>query len=155
MKGIQHHTDDFSKAFESAFASLQVGVEAACAAEDEWPAQIAAGIRAALYFAASNPAAAQALTTDALAAGRQGFVRYDRMIAYFGDLLLPGLALRPEGERLPEITGRAMAGGVATLVTRRLEEGLENELLALASEAVQFVLTPYLGAEWAAEVAAK
>lgn len=48
-----------------------------------------------------------------------------------------------------------MIGGVATLVAQRLDTGTEEELPALASEAVQFVLTPYLGTAWAAEVAAE
>jgi hypothetical protein len=147
------HPHDFAKPFDTAFAGLQIRVETACAAEAEWPEQIAAGVHAAFLFAAVDPAAARALTTDALAAGEQGFIRYDRMIAYFSGLLLPGRALRPEGERLPEIIGRAMVGGVATLVAQRLDAGSEDELPALASEAIQFVLTPYLGNEWARRVA--
>jgi len=84
---------------------------------------------------------------------RQGFVRYDRMITYFSDRLLPGRALRSEGQRLPETIGRAMVGGVATLVGQRLDAGVEDELPALIPQAVQFVLTPYLGAKRAKRVA--
>jgi hypothetical protein len=145
--------NEFASAFDSAFAKLQVAVETSCAAEDEWPDQVAAGVRAAFLFAAADPAAARVLSVDALAAGRQGFVRYDRMIAYFSERLLPGRALRSEGQRLPETIGRAMVGGVATLVAQRLDAGVEDELPALIPQAVQFVLTPYLGAERASKVA--
>jgi hypothetical protein len=131
-----------------------VRVESACAAERDWPEQVAAGIRAALEFAAADPAAADTLTNRALAKGRAGFARYDRMIAHFGERLRPGRALRPEGAGLPEITERAMAGGLATLIAQRLDQDRAEDLAGLASEAIRFVLTPYLGAEEAGEVAA-
>ncbi len=46
-----------------------------------------------------------------------------------------------------------MASGVVMLVARRLYQDREGELPALAPEAIQFVLTPYLGAEEARLVA--
>jgi hypothetical protein len=144
--------DDFANAFEAAFARLQIRVETACAAEAEWPAQVAAGVRAALAFAAAHPASAQLLANEALAAGKEGYARYDRMIAHFAARLLPGRALRPEGDLLPEITERAMTGGLAMLIAQRLDLGRAAELPALAPEAIQFVLTPYLGAERARRV---
>jgi hypothetical protein len=75
------------------------------------------------------------------------------MISHFGERLLPGRAMRPEGERLPEITERAMIGGLAMLIAQRLDLGRAAELPALAPEAIQFVLTPYLGTEEARRVA--
>jgi hypothetical protein len=146
-------SDDFSSAFDAAFARLQVCIESACVAEAEWPAQASAGIRAALDFAASNPAAARTLTTEALAGGLTGYDRYNRMVSHLGEWLLPGRALRPEGERLPEITEKAMVGGVAMLVAQRVDLGRHAELPELAAEAVQFALTPYLGTKEARRVA--
>src|SRR3954468_1611313 len=88
--------DDFSSAFDSAFARLQVRIESACVAKVEWPQQASAGIRAALDFAASDPVAARTLTTEALAGGRVGYERYERMVSHLGEWLLLGRALRPE-----------------------------------------------------------
>jgi hypothetical protein len=48
-----------------------------------------------------------------------------------------------------------MAGGVAMLVAQRLDRGAASELPALAPEAIQFVLTPYLGAAEARRVGAE
>jgi hypothetical protein len=155
MDDTAQQAEDFADAFEAAFARLQVRVETACATEAEWPAQVAAGVRAALSFAAADPASAQVLTNDALAAGREGYARYDRMLTHFGERLLPGRALRPEGERLPEITEKAMTGGLAMLIAQRLDLGRAAELPALARESIQFVLTPYLGLEEAGRVAAR
>jgi hypothetical protein len=146
--------EGFSDDFESAFARLQVRVETACAREALWPAQVAAGVRAALEFAAAEPAAARLLTSDVLAVGREGYARYDRMLAHFGERLLPGRALRPEGEKLPAIIEKAMTGGIATIVAQRVDTGRERELPGLAPEAIQFVLTPYLGTEAARRIAA-
>jgi hypothetical protein len=154
MSDAARDPDGFASTFEAAFARLQVQIETACAAEDEWPAQVAAGTRAALDFAAADPGAAQVLTNDALAAGREGYARYDRMLSHFGERLLPGRALSPEGERLPEIIEKAMTGGIAMLIAQRLDMGRAAELPALAEEATQFVLTPYLGTEEARRVAA-
>ena len=139
--------------FESAFAQLQVPVEAACTAEGEWPYRIAAGIRAALAFAAADPIAAQALTNGALAHGAEGFARYNRMLNHFGERLVHGRMQRPEGPTLPEITEWAMVGGLATLIAEWVDTGKAAELPTVAPEAIQFVLTPYIGVEEAKRVA--
>jgi len=145
--------DDFAVAFDSAFAGLQVRLESACAAAGEWPAGVAAAIRAAFEWVAEEPRAAQLLTNDALAGGSVGFERYERMVAYVAELLRPGRAQADHGERLPAITERAMASGVAMLVAQRLSMGREAELPGLAGEAIQFALTPYLGSDEARRIA--
>jgi hypothetical protein len=141
--------------FAAAFARLQVRVETACAAEVEWPAQVAAGVGVALRFAATHPASADLLTNGALASGPEGHARYERMLDHFAERLLPGRALRPEGKRLPEITEKALVGGLAMLVAQRLDRGRAAELPAASAEAIQFVLTPYLGTEQARRFAAE
>jgi len=154
MDDAAQRQDGFADAFEAAFARLRIRIETACAAQPDWPSAAAAGIRAALAFAADDPAGARVLTTDALAAGKPGFARYEDLISYLCGLLLPGRAERPDAERLPEETERALAGGVAMLVTQRVDLGKHAELPALAAEATQFVLTPYLGISEARRVAA-
>jgi hypothetical protein len=147
--------DDFAFAFDAAFAALQVRIESACATANEWPQQVAAGIRAAFEWVAAEPVAAQLLTNDALAGGSAGFERYERMIAYAAELLEPGREQASHGERLPMITERAMASGVAMLVAQRLSLDQQAELPAIAGEAIQFVLTPYLGSAEARQVAGR
>ncbi len=153
MDEAARRQDGFAEAFESAFARLRIRLETACAGLPDWPAGTAAGIRAGLEFAAADPAAAQALTSDALAAGRPGFAHYERLISYLCDLLVPGRDECPGAERLPKETERALAGGVAMLVAQRVDLGRHGELAALVPEAIQFVLTPYLGIDEARRVA--
>lgn len=145
--------NEFARAFDSAFGVLQVRIESACAVAGEWPEGVAAGIRAAFEWVAAEPGAAQLLTNEALASGRPGFERYERMVAYIAGLLEPGREWASHGERLPEMTERAMASGVTMLVAQRLSLHREAELPEIASEAVQFVLTPYLGGGEARRVA--
>lgn len=153
MAEIAHPPEEFPRAFEAAFARLQVRVEEACAANVEWPAAIAAAIRAALEFAAADPAAADVLSNEAMAAGKDGIARRQRLLAYAGEGLAPGRRLRPRGEELPPVTEHALAGGVVALIGERVATGRASELPAVAPEAIQFVLTPYLGAEEASRIA--
>jgi hypothetical protein len=153
MSDAAPRPEDFASAFEAAFAQLQVRIESACVGEAEWGARVAAAIHRALAWAADEPAAAQVLTNEALAGGREGFARYERMIAYLAGLLSPGRAEAAHGQRLPEITERAMASGVVMIVAQRLSMGREGELPGLAGEATQFVLTPFLGPAEARRVA--
>jgi hypothetical protein len=152
---VRQRPEDFAAAFERAFSCLQVHVETAGDAEAGWPDRVAAAIRAAFALAAADPLAAQALIVDPLAAGAEGRARYDRMVEYFGGLLRAGRDLRAEDEYLPPVVERALVGGLATLVATRLERGRAAELPDLAPEAIQFVLTPYLGSEEACRIAAQ
>jgi hypothetical protein len=153
MDEAAQRQDEFADAFESAFGRLRIRVESACANRADWPSGVAVGIRAALGFAAADPAAVRVLTVDALAGGKPGYAAYDRMISYLCDLLLPGRAERSDAERLPDETERALAGGIAMLVAQRVDLERHVELPALAGEATQFVLTPYLGMDEARKVA--
>jgi hypothetical protein len=145
--------DDFSRAFEAAFARLQVVVEEAYVSRVAWPAQMVAAIRAGFEFAAADPEAANLLTNTALAHGSDGIARYHRLIDYAAGLLAPGRNESPEGTLLPEILERAVASGIATLVAQRVDQGRAGELPALVPDAVQFALTPYLGFEEARRIA--
>lgn len=145
--------DDFPRAFEAAFARLQVVVEEAYVSEAEWPEQVAAAIRAAFEFAAADPTAADLLTNRALANGSDGVARYQRLLGYGASLLLPGREHCIDGALLPGIVEQSVAGGIVMLVAQRVDRGRADELPELAPDAIQFALTPYLGVERARTVA--
>jgi hypothetical protein len=153
MREVGDPQDGFAGDFESAFARLQVQVETACAASLPWTLRVGEGVRRGLRFAASDPAAANVLTNEALAQGIDGLERYDRLLDYLAGLLEPGRETSPHGSLLPGVTERAIAGGVATIVASRVDRGREAELAGMAAEMVQFVLTPYLGTDEARRVA--
>lgn len=151
---IEDIRDDFASAFEVEFARLRVRLETACVEEKAWPARVAAGIRACCVFAAEHPEEARLLTSEALARDEESRLLYEQMISYFAAMLRPGRDLNSRSGELPAITESAMAGGVAMLIGRRLDQGQEAELPALAADAIVFVLTPYVGIESARRFAA-
>lgn len=155
MIGAPRHENDFVAAFEDAFARLRVRIETACATQTEWPAQVAVGTRAAFAFAADDPQTARLLTSEALGRGEAGQRQYERMISHFASLLAPGRDLHAADTPPPAIAESAIAGGVALLVGRHLTRGREDQLPAVAAEAAQFVLTPYVGIEAARQVASE
>lgn len=137
---------DFARAFEGAFARLQVALLEGSREVGGWPERVAAGVRAGLEFAAADLDAARTLTVEAMAQGAEGVDRYERLVAYLREQLAPGRGRLPEDERLPGVIEHALASGVLMLVAHRVDQGRVGELPALAPEVVQFVLTPYLGA---------
>jgi hypothetical protein len=145
--------DDFASSFEAAVGRLQVAILEACESADDWPRKVAAAVRAGLSLAARDEAGAQALTNEALAHGPDGVARYERLVANLREGLAPGREERPDGAHLPDFIEQALASGVLMLVAQRIDAGRAAELPALAPEAIQFVLTPYLGPEEARRVA--
>lgn len=146
--------DDFAIAFESSFGRFQVRIEEVCAGYASWSFRVAAAIEAAFELAATDPAAASVLTREALAAGPSGVARYRRLLAYIAGKLAPGREQRPEGNELPPLTEQALAGGLIGVAAERLARGRAADLPALAPQAIQFALTPYLGVREAKRIAA-
>jgi hypothetical protein len=56
-------------------------------------------------------------------------------------------------EDLPDLTEHALVGGIAALIADRVARGRADELPAMAPEAIQFALTPYLGIAEAKRIA--
>lgn len=153
MEGVGESAEDFISAFETAFARLQIAVEEASARHRDWPSAIAAAIRAGLEFAATEPAAANVLTIEALGGGPDGIARHRRLTTYIAEAFALGRAEHPDGDELPQVTEQALAGGLLLLVAERLIAAAAAELPALAPEAIEFALTPYLGTEEARRIA--
>jgi hypothetical protein len=154
MEDIGHPPDDFGAAFEASFAHFQIRVEEACATRTEWPWRIAAAIRAGFEFAVDDPRSASLLTREALAAGPDGIARHQRLLTYIAEGFAEGRDGGPEGKGLPELTERAVAWSMVMLVAERLEHNRLPELPAIVPQAVEFALTPYVGAAEAKRIAA-
>ncbi len=154
MEEIGRSSDGSAIAFEASFARFQVCVEEVCGRQEDWRTGVAAAIYAAFELAATDPDVVNALTSEALAGGPGGIARHRRLLTYVAERLAPGREQRTEGADLPQLTELALAGGLAGLVAERLTRGLAAELPAFAPQAIQFALTPYIGAEEAKRIAA-
>jgi hypothetical protein len=139
--------------FPLALAGLETAVLDACAAEGEWPAQIAAGIYAGVDFAIANPAVARALTIDA-AVEADCMRRYERVIGRLAGFIQ---IKAPAGTRLPGSTDEALVAGIVGLVGDHIRIGRLDRLAELRPELVLLTLLPYLGfseaQRWANQVA--
>jgi hypothetical protein len=151
----QVRAGDSAESIEAALRKLRVAVETASAKEPEdWAMRVAAAIRAVVEFAAADPLAADLLTLDSLAQGSNRLVRQGHPVDDLARLLAAGRDEHPEGEALPSLLEDALAGGIFMLLVQRLDAGQPETLAALAPDAIEFALTPYIGHEKAREAAA-
>jgi hypothetical protein len=124
-----------------------------CEQHAEWEARVVAGVRAALEFAAAQPAAARAVFVRARGEGSGERDRQDEVIAYFTELL-EGAA--PSRKRFPIATDQAIVEAVATMIRAQLLGGTENRLRELTADVVYLALMPYTGLDaakrWAESV---
>jgi hypothetical protein len=127
--------------FSAALADLEAALLEACRREQDWPAQVAAGIYAGVDYAMATPEVVETLATDD-AAGVDTLRRYEEVIA----LLLRLLHQKaPPGKRLPGSTDEALVAGMVGLVGDHLRLDRLDRLRELRPELVLLILLPYLG----------
>ena len=139
-------------AFPLALANLETAVLDACAGEQEWPAQIAAGICAGVDYAIAHPEVADTLASDT-GSGADTVRRYETVIGRLAGFLQ---VQAPSGKRLPGSTDEALVAGMVGLVGDHLRIGRLDRLAELRADLVLLTLLPYLGfaeaQEWANRV---
>lgn len=122
---------------------------------EDWPHRVIAAVRTMLGFFAEEPDLARLCMVDSLTAGVVIAGRFQDTIHSFIPLLQPGRKERTDPRPLPESTEDSLIGGFASLISRMILAGKTEQLPSLLPDAVEFLLTPYLGAERASEIAAE
>ncbi len=135
----------FLAAFEVVVDHLRELVAAAAAAEDEWPQQAIAALRAALAFLASEPDLARLCLLESRAAGPAVIARFNAAVAEAVPALARGRDARPEGARLPASTEDSTLGSLVSLAQRKVAAGEAAQLEDLLPDCAELVLLPYLG----------
>jgi AcrR family transcriptional regulator len=145
----------FVAAYDTVMAELRERVTAAFEEHEEWPQAIKAGIDAMLEFLAAEPNLARLCMVEALVAGPAVVERYDAAIKSFVPYFEQGREGRPPEvlARLSPTTEEALAGGMVSLISRRIIAGQAEDLEELLPDLVEFTLTPYLGSAEAAKIA--
>lgn len=128
-------------AFPLALANLETAVLEACAGEDQWPAQVAAGIYAGVDYAIAHPEVAETLAYDSTAEA-ESLRRYESVIGRLAGFLR---AKAPSQERLPVATDETLMAGMVGLIGDHLRIGRLDRLEQLRPELVLLTLLPYLG----------
>jgi len=141
-----------TNSFETVFAEVEQVMMGACAEEQEWPAQIARGITAAIDFLAENPRAAKTLTVDSRSgAGEQS--DYPAMIGRFAALLGDSA---PSSQRLPASSDHSVVAVIAAIVSCHVRAGTIDSLSEGDPDLVFLALLPYAGfaeaSRWSASV---
>jgi AcrR family transcriptional regulator len=121
---------------------------------ESWPERVDAGLAAFLAYVAEEPDLARTCIVEALSAGPAAVERYERSLQAFVPLYRIGRKVSPRGEELPETFEEALAGGVFWIVYHRITAGEAERIEDLRPQLLEFVLTPYLGAEPARAAAA-
>lgn len=139
-------------AFPTALANIEAAMLEACAGEEEWPAQVAAGIYAGVDYAIAHPEVAETLASDDRP-GADTLRRYETVIGRLAGFLR---VKAPIGQRLPGSTDEALVAGMVGLVGDHLRIGRLDRLAELRADLVLLTLLPYLGfgeaQKWANQV---
>jgi AcrR family transcriptional regulator len=153
-KHFESKDDCFIAGYEAAIEQICARVEAACAESeaDNWSLRVRAGIDALLKLFTAEPALASIALVEGLRAGRGVYDRYQAAVETFVGYLQEGAPRNPAGGEVPEATGEAVVGGIASLLGRRVLAGEADQLAELFPEILEFALAAYLGAEEARRI---
>ncbi len=143
----------FIAAYDAVDSYIVEQVSARVRDEDEWADRVATAIAELLRFFASRPQLARLIMVEPVAVGEGMASRRDRAAARSIALLEQGRSERSGDRELAEGIEEALAGGITTLIVRRVVAGEAERLERFAPGIVEFALAPYLGPEAAREVA--
>jgi AcrR family transcriptional regulator len=144
----------FLAAYDTAIERIREEVDAACASVpgEKWADRIAAAVDTLLKLFTVEPALASIALVEGIRAGRGVYDRYQAALESFVDDLRHGAPLSPTGTQVPEATGEAVVGGVASMLGRRILAREADQLPRLFPEILEFILSAYLGAEEARRI---
>jgi hypothetical protein len=139
--------------FGRLIGEFEASVADACRAEEQWPAQVSAGIYAGVDFAIGHPAVVDALLVmESTEDGSQG--GHTRAVERLAALISRDA---PDGSRLPGSTDEALVAGIIGLVGDHIRVGRFDALRELRPDLVLLATLPYLGFDearrWANQLA--
>jgi AcrR family transcriptional regulator len=145
--------DCFLAAFDALRDHLQELIETAVAAEDDWSHQTIAALRVGIDFFAAEPDLARLCLLESVSATPKIAIRFrEAVLACVPALALGRAELDDPDAMLPE-TEDAILGGIVSMMTRAIIANDAGSLPNLLPDLVDFTLSPYLGAERAAQLA--
>jgi AcrR family transcriptional regulator len=145
----------FLEAFDVVVAHLEDLVVEAVREEADWPHEVVAGLRAALRFFSEEPDLARLCLVEPVTATPVIATRFRDVVIDKSRALKPGRLERGEAEDLPDSTEDSLLGGLIALISRSIVTGNADSLEELLPDLLDFVLSPYLGAEEARKLAAE
>jgi AcrR family transcriptional regulator len=141
-------------AIDRLLGAIAAAAEPLAGAQGEWPRAVAAGVGAALDFAAAFPGQARLVLASSHSPSeprlaRDGLALHLRLVR----LLREGSKRFPGARSPSELTEQAAVGAAMSIVGTCLAAGEVEALPELRADIVQIVLMPYLGGNEARRVA--
>ena len=133
--------------------ALRTTAEAYEACEGQWPQAVADGLYALVEFVGSEPSHAHLTLVDTFGASPQAIEIREDALSTFTAYLQPGFEHAPTDVEVPKIAAEAVAGGIWQILHHYIEHKRVAELPDAAPQLIYLTLSPFLGAERAAEVA--
>jgi hypothetical protein len=130
-----------ASALPGPFGQFESTVLSACAAREEWPAQISAGVNAGVDFVIANPELAHSWVIEPLPGIDYGS-RYEAVVGRLAGFIRQRA---PVDARLPASSDEALVAGIVGLVGDHIRIGRFDRLAELKPELIQLILLPYLG----------
>ncbi len=144
----------FLAAFDAVRDHLTDLISAAAAAESDWPHQAIAALRAGLEFFGAEPDLARLCLLESVSATPTIAIRFREAVLAGVPALARGRSELADPDSLLPETESSIVGGAVSLATRSIIAGDSEKLPELLPDLAEFTLSPYLGAERAAELAA-
>jgi AcrR family transcriptional regulator len=123
--------------------------------EDGWARAVAEGLRSLIDYLASEPAHAHLSIVDTFAATPETLAIRDNTLRGFAYYLGSEEREAGEGIEVPAIAPEAVVGGIWQVLHHYIEQGMLAELPAVTPQLIYLTLTPFLGAQRAAEEACR
>jgi AcrR family transcriptional regulator len=144
----------FLAAFDAVLDHLAELIAEAAAPESDWPHQVIVALRAALEFFAAEPDLARLCLLESVSATPTIAIRFREAVLACVPALARGRSELADADSLLPETESSIIGGAVSLATRSIIAGETEKLPDLLPDLAEFTLSPYLGAERAAELAA-
>jgi AcrR family transcriptional regulator len=129
-------------------------IDEACKGVEDWPEKVRITIESAFEFVAELEGGARLFAVDALRTGPAAVERSCNSIESAAVRLKHGRLLFPAAADMPNPTERTLVAGVVMIASIHLLSEEADQLPQIAPEAVEMVLTPYIGTRRARYVAA-
>ena len=141
-------------AFDAVRDHLAELIGEAAAEEPDWPHQVIAGMRSALDFFAAEHDLARLCLLESVSATPTIALRYREAVLACVPALARGRSELAEPDSLLPESESTIISGVVSLATRSIVAGEIEKLADLLPDLADFTLSPYLGAERAANLVA-
>jgi AcrR family transcriptional regulator len=145
--------DCFLAAFEAVRAHLEQVLRKVAGEASDWPTQVVAVLRAALEFFAAEPVLARLCLVEPVRATPTIAIRFREVVLACVPPLTRGRDQLPNPDSVPPSTEDSLLGGIVSLVSGEILVGDIEQLPTVLPDLVEFTLSPYLGADRAAQLA--